>query len=335
MLYIRESPPWAQPFFLASLLSEALLKHALNRILVSRPSAPGLAHHLACSRSTAASSKGLYVAIELRFQAKKCPMQRIYDLFFYAFIPTKLQTAGKASISESLCYEDELCVLPRQSLFRLGPYRHFRDIIRVSPLFLLLFPVLFRLSEASSLNNGISNETVAKNAQAISLADEENIFVSDSLFTNNVQVPNQGNVLDISDNVPSVENLIDDPSIWPTDESFKDLIVKVGFIQNLDADFSCTKRPIRDKVRDPSLKSHIEKYDNKGLGSVSYLSSFTCNEFIGLMAKKVLHGIVGEIRESGAYSINKDSTPDISHVDQLTFIMRYVDPLGIPRKRFL
>ncbi|KAJ8670889.1 hypothetical protein QAD02_002148 [Eretmocerus hayati] len=85
---------------------------------------------------------------------------------------------------------------------------------------------------------------------------------------------------------------------------------------------------------DPFLRSHMEKYANKGSGSVSYLSATICDEFISLMAQNVRETIANEVRKAGPYSISTDSTPDISHTDQLTFIIRHINSLGIPVERF-
>ena len=59
-----------------------------------------------------------------------------------------------------------------------------------------------------------------------------------------------------------------------------------------------------------------------GKGSPSYLSANICEEFIELMGH-VLCAILEEIKESKYYLISEDSTPDISHTDQLTFTVRY------------
>lgn len=45
-------------------------------------------------------------------------------------------------------------------------------------------------------------------------------------------------------------------------------------------------------------------------------------------------GIIAEVRQAKYYSISIDSTPDVSHVDQLTFIIRYCKN-GKPVERFL
>ena len=86
---------------------------------------------------------------------------------------------------------------------------------------------------------------------------------------------------------------------------------------------------------DPFLAQHIEKYGNRGRGNPSYLSSTICEEFVLLMAEEVRQVIINEIASAKYYSFSVDSTPDISHTDQLTFTVRYVHDAGIPTERFL
>ena len=42
------------------------------------------------------------------------------------------------------------------------------------------------------------------------------------------------------------------------------------------------------------------------------------------MGQQVLCTILEKVKESKYYSISVDSTPDISHTDQLTFTLRYI-----------
>jgi len=86
---------------------------------------------------------------------------------------------------------------------------------------------------------------------------------------------------------------------------------------------------------DPFLAQHIEKFGNKGKGSTSYLSFNIYEQFISIMADNVIQQMVKEIKEAKYFSISIDSTPDISHVDQLSFIFRYVQNNGSPVERFL
>lgn len=75
---------------------------------------------------------------------------------------------------------------------------------------------------------------------------------------------------------------------------------------------------------DPFLSAHLAKYGNQGRGKPSYLSSTICEEVIEIMGNEVLNIIVKEIQEAKYFSLSVDSTPDISHIDQLTIVLRYV-----------
>ncbi|XP_065664785.1 zinc finger MYM-type protein 1-like [Hydra vulgaris] len=85
---------------------------------------------------------------------------------------------------------------------------------------------------------------------------------------------------------------------------------------------------------DPFLASHFAKYGNSGKRNSSYLSKTICEEFIEIMPKKVCEVIVDEVKASGYFSLSVDSTPDISHIDQLSVVLRYVAD-GEPIERFL
>ena len=69
---------------------------------------------------------------------------------------------------------------------------------------------------------------------------------------------------------------------------------------------------------DPFLEEHLKLYGNRGKGNLSYLSANICEEFIELIWQQFLCTILEEVNESKYYSIIVDSTPDISHTDQLT-----------------
>ena len=42
-----------------------------------------------------------------------------------------------------------------------------------------------------------------------------------------------------------------------------------------------------------------------------------------------------DLREAKYYSVTVDSTPDVSHTDQLKFVVRYVQQNGKPVEHFL
>ncbi|XP_065675655.1 zinc finger MYM-type protein 1-like [Hydra vulgaris] len=71
------------------------------------------------------------------------------------------------------------------------------------------------------------------------------------------------------------------------------------------------------------LKQHIDTFTNKDKGNVNYLSKTICEELIDIMSQMVLTHIITEIKKAKYWGIIADSTPDISHVDQLSVIFRY------------
>ena len=48
---------------------------------------------------------------------------------------------------------------------------------------------------------------------------------------------------------------------------------------------------------DPFLAAHLEKYGNKGKGSISYLSSTTCDQLIAIIGKEVLALLLKKLRQ--------------------------------------
>lgn len=81
------------------------------------------------------------------------------------------------------------------------------------------------------------------------------------------------------------------------------------------------------------LATHLHKYGNPGSANIS-LSPSVCNEFVTLLAREVLNYILKDLRAAKYFSMIVDSTPDISHIDQLTLIVRYVLSNGKPVEFF-
>ena len=49
---------------------------------------------------------------------------------------------------------------------------------------------------------------------------------------------------------------------------------------------------------------------------------------IQLIAKNVKESIVADVKKAGYFSFSVNSTPDVSHTDQLTLIIRYVSSVN-------
>ena len=77
------------------------------------------------------------------------------------------------------------------------------------------------------------------------------------------------------------------------------------------------------------LKSHLvevkKHQENNSRMHAHYLSPRSQNEFIDECSKVVLNAIVEEVKQALYYSIIVDGTPDVSHPEQITFILRYVN----------
>ncbi|KAG8176749.1 hypothetical protein JTE90_003380 [Oedothorax gibbosus] len=86
---------------------------------------------------------------------------------------------------------------------------------------------------------------------------------------------------------------------------------------------------------DPFLKEHVKNYGGPGSGKTNYLSSTTYEEVVRIMAQKCREVITSNVRAAKYFSIIVDSTPDISHVDQLSIVLRHVQECGTPREVFL
>lgn len=79
---------------------------------------------------------------------------------------------------------------------------------------------------------------------------------------------------------------------------------------------------------DAVLRDHLEKVKfSKNAGrrlQVHYLSPEIQNEFIDLCARHVQSVILKERESAKYYTIIVDATPDSAHVEQTTFILRYL-----------
>ena len=75
---------------------------------------------------------------------------------------------------------------------------------------------------------------------------------------------------------------------------------------------------------DPFLAEHLVKYGNLRSGKTSYLSKTIFEELIHLTGKEVFSFLIKEMKDRKYFSLSVDSTPDVSHTDQLTVMVRYV-----------
>ena len=74
---------------------------------------------------------------------------------------------------------------------------------------------------------------------------------------------------------------------------------------------------------DAVIGEHLRQIQNKET-HVHYLGKNIQNEIIGLLGSKIKNQIISNILKWTYYSIILDCTPDVSHVEQLTIVIRYV-----------
>ncbi|PWA70035.1 zinc finger MYM-type protein 1 [Artemisia annua] len=75
---------------------------------------------------------------------------------------------------------------------------------------------------------------------------------------------------------------------------------------------------------DPYIIEHVERIKNEDMRA-HYLGPGIQNELITLLAHAIKTPIINKIKQAKYYSVILDCTPDISHEEQMSLIIRYVD----------
>ena len=95
---------------------------------------------------------------------------------------------------------------------------------------------------------------------------------------------------------------------------------------------------LRSTVAGAFHKSSTVTTEEGTSASPLYLSADSQNEFIALCADYVRKCILQELKQAQCYSIMVDATPDTSHTEQTTFVLRYfLEETGefVIKERFL
>ncbi|XP_041860484.1 zinc finger MYM-type protein 1-like [Melanotaenia boesemani] len=88
---------------------------------------------------------------------------------------------------------------------------------------------------------------------------------------------------------------------------------------------------------DPIMKDHLNRVQSGTASHNSYLGHHVQNELIDLMSRKIISVIVDDIKQAKYFSIILDCTPDISHTEQLSVVIRVVSLIEKPliREHFM
>ena len=116
----------------------------------------------------------------------------------------------------------------------------------------------------------------------------------------------------------------------------------LAFRGHRETRFSCMGKTQANEGNFLELIRLLSKYDGVLAKHIStakrtklYMSPQIQNDFIRALAQEVESFIVNEVKQAHFYGIILDTTIDISHKDQLSFCLRYVDELLGIHERFL
>ncbi|VEN43467.1 unnamed protein product [Callosobruchus maculatus] len=144
-------------------------------------------------------------------------------------------------------------------------------------------------------NVGVASTSAALNLEVMEVSEERNISPLEADFskTKTRESTAEEPVSNLSSSISSCLDCGDDPGLWPA-----------------------------------IMREHIHRIQASKLDSTRmthYLGDQIQNEIIDLLGTTIKNYILNKVRESKYFSIILDCTPDVSHTEQITVILRILD----------
>ncbi len=88
-----------------------------------------------------------------------------------------------------------------------------------------------------------------------------------------------------------------------------------------------------------AIHNHMLGHWIENKRSRSYHTTYLCprsqNEMMQLLGDEVRKRIITEVKEAGFFGVSADTTPDLSHKDQMATVCRYIDSCGDAKERLI
>lgn len=210
---------------------------------------------------------------------------------------------------------------------------------------------LFNKNSSSRLEKSGSKDW--KNIGAVLSSHERNILHLES-FQNWKELDVRISKGTTIDNI-SLQNIKEEEEYWR--EILERLIALTRVLATQNLSFRGTNEKLFNKnngnflkfveylaIFDPVMKEHVRKIKNHHNQEimVHYLGKDIQNELMQILAGAIRNKILSLVKSAKYYSIILDCTPDVSHVEQMSMIIRFVDvkplnsePEVVVREHFL